>query len=77
MTTQKGQTMGDAKQTRRSIRYNADGVQVAAEVNIGTGAEGQRTSQHVTSHQRIVQRNGRTVVSEQVTTTARPPEADR
>jgi len=56
--------MDGPRRRRRSIRYNADGIRVAADVNIVTGGEGQRTPQHVTTRQRIVQRDGKTVVSE-------------
>jgi len=58
--------------TTRRIRYNKDGIQIAADVNISVSrGEGGKTSQHVSSRQRVVQRNGKTVVSEQETNSTR------
>ncbi len=53
---------------QRKVRRNEDGVSVAADVNATIAAnvnesKGQHT--RVSSHQRVVQRNGRTIVSEQ------------
>lgn len=62
-----------ARSIKRRIRHNADGIQVAADVNISvSGGEpgGSQSSQHVSSHQRVVQRNGRTIFSEQTTRSA-------
>jgi len=53
---------------QRKVRRNEDGVSVAADVNATIAAnvnesKGQHT--RVSSYQRVVQRNGRTIVSEQ------------
>ncbi len=64
--------MSDGESTTRRIRYNENGVQIAADVNVSvTRGEGGKTSQHVSSRQRVVQRNGKTVTSEQQTTSTR------
>ncbi len=52
---------------QRKVRRNEDGVSVAADVNATIAAnvnesKGQHT--RVSSYQRVVQRNGRTIVSE-------------
>lgn len=57
---------------QRRIRRDKDGVNVAADVNAAVAAnvnESKSQHTHVSSHQRIVQRDGRTVVSEQRTET--------
>ena len=64
--------MSDGESTTRRIRYNENGVQIAADVNVSVSrGEGGKTSQHVSSRQRVVQRNGKTVTSEQQTTSTR------
>lgn len=64
--------MSDGESTTRRIRYNENGVQIAADVNVSvTRGEGGKTSQHVSSRHRVVQRNGKTVTSEQQTTSTR------
>jgi len=64
--------VSDGESTTRRIRYNENGVQIAADVNVSvTRGEGGKTSQHVSSRQRVVQRNGKTVTSEQQTTSTR------
>ena len=64
--------MSDGESTTRRIRYNKNGVQIAADVNVSVSrGEGGKTSQHVSSRQRVVQRNGKTVTSEQQTTSTR------
>jgi len=64
--------VSDGESTTRRIRYNKNGVQIAADVNVSVSrGEGGKTSQHVSSRQRVVQRNGKTVTSEQQTTSTR------
>ena len=64
--------MSDGESTTRRIRYNKNGVQIAADVNVSVSrGEGGKTSQHVSTRQRVVQRNGKTVTSEQQTTSTR------
>ena len=50
----------------RRIRHDADGVNVAADVNavVAANVNESGTSSHVSSKQRIVQRKGETSVSE-------------
>lgn len=53
---------------QRKVRRDEDGVNVAAEVHATVAAnvnESKGRHTHVSSHQRVVQRDGRTVVSEQ------------
>ena len=61
------------KVIQRRIRRNRDGVNVAADVNAAVTANVSESSRHthVSSHQRVVQRDGRTVVSEQRTETSK------
>lgn len=64
-----------ARSIKRRIRHNADGIQIVADVNVSiSGGEpgDSGSSQHVSSHQRVVQRNGRTIVSEQATRSEGP-----
>jgi len=64
--------VSDGESTTRRIRYNKNGVQIAADVNVSVSrGEGGKTSQHVSTRQRVVQRNGKTVTSEQQTTSTR------
>ena len=50
----------------RRIRHDADGVNLAADVNavVATNVNESAGSAHVSSKQRIVQKNGKTYVSE-------------
>ena len=58
---------------RKRIRHRTGGVDLAADVNAavaGNVSQGEGTQNEVSSHQRIVQRDGRTVVYEPRTTTS-------
>ena len=58
---------------QRKVRRNKDGVNVAADVTAAITAnvnESGSRHTHVSSHQRVVQRDGKTVVSEQRTQTS-------
>ena len=61
------------KIVQRRVRGQGDGVNVAADVNaavIGSVNESGAAHTKASSSQRLVQRNGRTVVSESRTTTS-------
>lgn len=62
-----------ARSINRKIRHEGDGVQIAADVNVTIAGNVRESnqSQRVKSRQRVVQRNGRTVVQEQRTEVSR------
>ena len=65
--------MNVRRSIRKRIRHRSGGVDVAADVNAavaGNVSQAEGTHTKVSSHQRIVQRDGRTVVSESHITTS-------
>ena len=65
--------MNVRKIIQKRIRHRSGGVNVAADVNAavaGNVSHGEGTQTNISSHQRVVQRDGRTVVSESRSTTS-------